>query len=114
MRVEPQNAYNIKRKQKKKKKNTYNIRKKQIKEKKGITLIALIITIIVILILAVVSFNLAVGNNGIITKTQWAVEADKQGKALEEITLAWGAFQVDWQLVWANNKTVEFSSFVLT
>ena len=82
------------------------------KNQKGITLIALIITIIVILILAVVSFNLVIGNNGIITKTQWAVEADKQGKALEEMTLAWGAFQVDWNLAWANNKDIEFSSFV--
>ena len=82
------------------------------KNQKGITLIALIITIIVILILAVVSFNLVIGNNGIITKTQWAVEADKQGKTLEEMILAWGAFQVDWNLAWANNKDIEFSSFV--
>ena len=39
-----------------------------IKKNKGITLIALVITIIVLLILAVVSINAVVGENGIISR----------------------------------------------
>ena len=43
----------------------------KIKEnKKGITLVALVVTIVVLLILAGVSLNLLIGNNGIITRTQ--------------------------------------------
>lgn len=41
---------------------------------KGITLIALIITIIVLIILAGVSINLLIGENGIITKAKYAKE----------------------------------------
>jgi type II secretory pathway pseudopilin PulG len=45
---------------------------KKISSKKGITLIALIITIIIMLILAGVSLNAILGDNGIITKAQEA------------------------------------------
>ena len=48
---------------------------KGIKETKGITLIALVVTIVVLLILAGVSINLIIGNNGIINK---AADAKKQ------------------------------------
>ena len=42
------------------------------KEMKGITLIALVVTIVVLLILTGVGINLVIGDNGIITKTQKA------------------------------------------
>ena len=42
------------------------------KEMKGITLVALVVTIVVLLILAGVSINLVLGNNGIIAKAQEA------------------------------------------
>ena len=42
------------------------------KNKRGITLIALIITIIILLILAGVSLNAIVGENGILTQAQKA------------------------------------------
>lgn len=38
------------------------------KQEKGITLIALVITIVILLILAGVSLNLVVGNEGILTR----------------------------------------------
>lgn len=44
--------------------------KKQSNNSKGITLIALVITVIVMLILAGVSLNATIGDNGIITKAQ--------------------------------------------
>ena len=40
------------------------------KSKKGITLVALVVTIVVLLILAGVSINLVLGNNGIVKKAQ--------------------------------------------
>ena len=48
---------------------------------KGITLIALVITIVVLLILAAVSLNLIIGNEGILTRSKEAV--DKYGKQAE-------------------------------
>ena len=54
----------------------------KLKEVKGITLIALVITIIVLLILAGVSIAALSGNNGILTKakeaSQKTVEAQKK------------------------------------
>ena len=50
-----------------------------ITKKSGITLIALIITIIVLLVLAGVVVNLSMGENGIIKKSQSSV--DKYNKA---------------------------------
>ena len=51
------------------------------KNNKGITIVALVVTIVVLLILAGVSINLVLGNNGVISK---AKEAEtKSGEASE-------------------------------
>ena len=42
------------------------------KDTRGITLVALVITIVVLLILVGISINLVLGDNGIITKAQEA------------------------------------------
>ena len=52
------------------KENMKNTREKITKHKSGITLIALVVTIVVLLILAGVSINLVLGNNGIIAKAK--------------------------------------------
>ena len=44
------------------------MKKRNFKEQ-GVTLVALVISIIVLIILSVVTFNLTVGNNGIITRS---------------------------------------------
>ena len=46
------------------------IKMNKLKSKKGITLVALVVTIVVLLILAGVSINLLLGNNGIIAKAK--------------------------------------------
>lgn len=51
---------------------------------KGITLIALVVTIVVLLILAGVSLNLVIGNNGIITKTKEA-KTEMRGAQVEDL-----------------------------
>ena len=57
------------------------IMKTKIKQEKGITLIALVVTIVVLLILAGVSVNALFGNSGIIQKAQNA--QNKMNKATE-------------------------------
>ena len=56
-----------------------------LERKRGITLIALVITIITILILAGVSINTVLGDDGIIKKAKEAAEATKQASAEEEM-----------------------------
>ena len=58
-----------------------------LKNKKGITLIALVVTIVVLLILAGVTISLLLDENGIITKSKDARNANRSGAIKEEITL---------------------------
>lgn len=55
----------------------------------GITLIALVVTIIVLLILAGVTMNLLLGNNGIINRTNEAKTTYIKEAAREEVNLGW-------------------------
>lgn len=68
----------------------------------GITLIALIITIIVLLILAGVSISMALGDNGIITRSQYAKERHEYGTAKEIIELK--VANLEMQKIAENNK----------
>lgn len=67
-----------------------HLQKQEVKSNKGITLIALVITIIVLLILAGVSISMLVGENGIITQAQKAKNeteraAQKEANSINEI-----------------------------
>ena len=54
-----------------------------LKNKKGITLIALVVTIVVLLILAGVTISLLLDENGIITKSKDARNANRAGAIKE-------------------------------
>ena len=58
------------------------------KNSKGITLVALVVTVVVLLILAGVSINLVLGNNGIIKKAQDAAQKSKEAQRQTEEQLA--------------------------
>lgn len=58
--------------------------RKKLTKNNGITLVALVVTIVVLLILAGVSINLVLGNNGIITKSKEAKEQHKEAAANEQ------------------------------
>ena len=62
--------------------------KKKMKREKGITLIALVITIIVLLILAAVSIATLTGENGILTKVSDA-EEETRGASVQEARDLW-------------------------
>lgn len=61
--------------------------RKTFKDNKGITLIALVITIIVLMILAGVSLSFVLGDNGILKKAQETADAYKNASQSEQQTL---------------------------
>ncbi len=61
---------------------------KVLKKNKGITLIALVITIVILLILAGVSIGLLLGENGIITRSREAKERTIIEQKKEEVQQA--------------------------
>ena len=70
-----------------------NVKKERLKKhsNKGITLIALVITIIVLLILAGVSIAMLTGENGVLTKATEAKEQTEVAQEKEEIQMAYAA-----------------------
>lgn len=56
------------------------------KKENGITLVALVVTIVVLLILAGVSISLVLGNNGLINKTKEAKNATANATQNEAYT----------------------------
>lgn len=72
------------------------------KEMKGITLVALVVTIVVLLILAGVSINTVLGDDGIIKKAKEEAEATKQTSAEEEMN----RLVLEYQLA-KNDETLE-------
>ena len=60
---------------------------------RGITLIALVITIIVLLILAGISLSLTLGENGILTKAREARIAQRDAEIEEELKMAYAGFK---------------------
>ena len=72
------------------------------KTEKGITLVALVVTIVVLLILAGVSINTVLGDDGIIKKAKDAAEATKRASAEEEMN----RLVLEYQLA-KNDETLE-------
>ena len=69
--------------------------KGKLKQTKGITLIALVITIIVLLILAGVSIAMLTGQNGILTQANNATIQQSHGAVREGIALAYNEYQIE-------------------
>ena len=65
------------------------------KGEKGITLVALVVTIVVLLILAGVSISLVVGQNGMITKANESKKAQEKAYAQDMIQDALKAMEID-------------------
>ena len=75
------------------------------KRNTGITLIALVVTIIVLIILAGVSINMLVGKNGIITQAERAKDSNSKANIKEKITMAMQGLIVEKYT--ENNKIIE-------
>ena len=60
---------------------------KEAKEKKGITLIALVITIVILIILSTITINFAFGENGLVTMAETAKAESEKDAIIEQIQL---------------------------
>ena len=79
------------------------------KGKDGITLIALVVTIVVLLILAGVSLNLVLGSNGIVTKSKEAVIENAHSTVYEALGVESSGFSID---VEAGNSKEDFLEYL--
>ena len=64
-------------------------------KERGITLVALVVTIVVLLILAGVSISMVLGNNGIVTKAQSSQAAQDKAYAREVVESGLKSVQID-------------------
>lgn len=67
------------------------------KEKKGITLIALVLTIIVLLILAAVAISLALGQNGLLSKSRAAQTEQIKAEIKDLVSSEEAAARAKWE-----------------
>ena len=82
------------------------------KKERGITLIALVITIIVLLILAGVSISLVVGNNGVLTQATGAVEKNREATAIEDVQMAWASAKTQYLNDWASDASKNINDYL--
>ena len=68
---------------------------KKLNKSKGITLVALVVTIIVLLILAGVAISLVINNNGIFIRAQNAKEKQTKSEVTEIINLKISGIQIE-------------------
>lgn len=76
-------------------KKTKYLRKNFLNSQRGITLIALVVTVIVLLILAGVSLKLIAGGDGILGKAEKAVNLTNEAAALEKLNLKLVEYMAD-------------------
>ena len=69
--------------------------RKNLKNQKGITLIALVVTIIILLILAGISIATLTGENGLLNKANVAKEESKKAEYKEELELIGQELQIE-------------------
>ena len=71
------------------------MKKERIRKARGVTMLALVVTIIVLLILAAITLSLAVGENGIIKRAQLARDKAKNASIGEEEAMNLAAGEID-------------------
>jgi len=81
-------------------------------KQKGITLIALIVTVIVLLILAGVSLRLIAGGDGIMNRASNAVDITMEAKARETVELAWTAAKIEYWDDFSAGKDVDIDDYL--
>ena len=81
------------------------------KKERGITLVALVVTIVVLLILAGVSISMVLGNNGIVTKAKSTQVEQNKAYGKEVIESALKSVQID---ILSGKKTTATATDVVT
>lgn len=76
------------------------------RKQNGITLIALVVTIIVLLLLAGVSITLLIDDNGVLTQATKAVSKTRKAQAEEEVAMAWAAIESEYLTAWTRDESI--------
>ena len=79
------------------------------KKQKGITLIALVVTIVILLILSGISLNIVLSNNGIITKAQEAKTLNSHSTVLESLQIENSSYETEYEL---GDTEVDFETYL--
>ena len=79
------------------------------KKQKGITLIALVVTIVILLILSGISLNIVLSNNGIITKAQEAKTLNSHSTVLESLQIENSSYETEYKL---GDTEVDFETYL--
>ena len=69
--------------------------RRKLKENQAITLLALVISIVIIIILSTIAINFTFGENGLITKAQQAAEMTAIAQVQEQLEMAKGSAAID-------------------
>ena len=85
-----------------------------LKQNKGITLVALVITIIVLLILAGVSISMVVGENGVLNRASDATTKTAKAQAKEALEMAISGMQGEYADDIAKGTSDSFVDFLKT
>ena len=80
------------------------------RKNKGITLLALVITIIIMLLLAAVAIQMTIGENGLIAKSTQARIEQAKTELLEGSTLQFTEYNMDYQTL--RTRWSEFSKII--
>ena len=77
------------------------------KSNKGITLVALVITIIVLLILAGVSISMVVGENGVLNRATGAATETSEAEMKQALEMAVDGAQGEFIDIWTKNTSLD-------
>lgn len=78
------------------------------KNQKGITLVALVITIVVLLILAGVTISMVLGPNGVLTNSQKAKDNSAKGTANDALSTALSSVSTDYYTEGGSGTMLEY------
>ena len=82
------------------------------RNQKGITLVALVITIIVLLILAGVSISLVVGQNGVLTQASNAVDTNEKATVKQDVEMGIASCTANYWSAFSSNTSVSYKDYV--
>ena len=70
-------------------------KRKTLKNEKGITLIALVITVVILIILATISINFVFGENGLVARAEQATQLAEEARATEDMGMYLASIQME-------------------
>ena len=82
------------------------------RNQKGITLVALVITIIVLLILAGVSISLVLGNNGVLTQASNAVDTNEKATVKQNVEMGVASCVANYWAAYSTNTTAKIQTYI--